>query len=86
MAVRRSTVCLLSPAAFAATTDSALDQLFAPDVSWSAAEIDPLGGFTVRLFGADRLRPGGGAILQARAVVLAAGACLKVRRRMPMRL
>ena len=69
----RNTVCLLSPAAFAATTDTALDRLLAPGVrvGVSPPKIDPLGDYTVRLFEiADRLRPGSGAILQARAVVL----------------
>ena len=41
----RNTVCLLSPAAFAATTDSALDRLLAPGVrvGVSPPKIDPLG-------------------------------------------
>ena len=64
----RNTVCLLSPAAFAATTDTALDRLLAPGVRGgvSPPKIDPLGDYTVRLFEiADRLRAG-----KARAAVL----------------
>jgi molybdate transport system substrate-binding protein len=69
----RNTICLLSQAAFGATTDTVLDRLLAPDV-WvgvSPPGIDPLGDYTVRLFeAADRLRPGSGASLGGRAVVL----------------
>lgn len=69
----RNTVCLLAPAAFGATTENALDRLLAPGVrvGVSPAKVDPLGDYTVRLFEvAERLRPGSGAALQARAVVL----------------
>lgn len=69
----RNTVCLLSPAAFGATTDTALDRLLASGVRVGASspKVDPLGDYTVRLFeAADRLRPGSGVILQTRAVVL----------------
>jgi len=69
----RNTVCLLSPAKFGATTETALDKLLAPDVrvGMSPPKIDPLGDYTVRLFGlVDRLRPGSAAALQSRAVVL----------------
>jgi molybdate transport system substrate-binding protein len=69
----RNTICLLSPAAFGAATDTAFDRLLAPGVrvGVSPPKIDPLGEYTVRLFQvAERLRPGSGAILQARAVVL----------------
>jgi ABC-type molybdate transport system substrate-binding protein len=69
----RNTVCVLSPAAFGATTQNVLDKLFAPGVrvGVSPAKVDPLGDYTVRLFEvAERLRPGSGAALQARAVVL----------------
>jgi ABC-type molybdate transport system substrate-binding protein len=69
----RNTVCLLSPAAFGATTDTALDRLLAlgARVGVSPPKIDLLGDYTVRLFEvAERLRPGSRATLQARAVVL----------------
>jgi len=69
----RNTVCLLSPVAFGATTDTVLDKLLAPGVKIgvSPAKVDPLGDYTVRLFEvADRLRPSSAAALQARAVVL----------------
>jgi molybdate transport system substrate-binding protein len=69
----RSSVCVLSPAAFGATTQNVLDKLLAPGtrVGVSPAKVDPLGDYTVRLFEtAERLRPGSGAALQARAVVL----------------
>jgi len=69
----RNTVCLLSPAKFGATTDTALDKLLAPGVrvGMSPPKADPLGDYTVRLFGlVDRLRPGSAAALQSRAVVL----------------
>jgi ABC-type molybdate transport system substrate-binding protein len=69
----RNTVCLLSPAAFGATTETILDKLLAPGVrvGVSPAKVDPLGDYTVRLFeAAEQLRPGSAAALQARAVVL----------------
>ncbi len=71
----RNTVCLLSPAKFRATTDTALDKLLAPGtrIGVSPPKSDPLGDYTVRLFGlADRLRPESGATLQSHAVVLQA--------------
>ncbi len=69
----RNTVCLLSPAKFGATTETALDRLLAPGVrvGVSPPKVDPLGDYTVRLFGLiDHLRPGSAAALHARAVVL----------------
>jgi molybdate transport system substrate-binding protein len=69
----RDTVCVLSPAVFGATTQNLLDKLLAPGirVGVSPAKVDPLGDYTVRLFeAAEQLRPGSGAALQARAVVL----------------
>jgi molybdate transport system substrate-binding protein len=69
----RNTVCVLSPATFGATTENVLDKLLAPSVKVgvSPAKVDPLGDYTVRLFEvAEKLRPGSGAALQARAVVL----------------
>jgi len=69
----RNTVCLLSPASFGATSGTALDKLLASGVriGVSPPKIDPLGDYTVRLFEvAERLRPGSGAALQARSVVI----------------
>jgi ABC-type molybdate transport system substrate-binding protein len=69
----RNSVCLLSPPAFGATTATALDKLSAPGVrvGMSPPKIDPLGDYTVRLFGLiDRLRPGSAEALQSHAVVL----------------
>ncbi len=71
----RNTVCLLSPARFGATTETALDRLLAPGtrIGVPPPKADPLGDYTVRLFGlADRVKPGIGATLQSRAVVLQA--------------
>jgi len=69
----RNTVCLLSPAKFGATTETVLDKLLAPGVrvGVSPPKVDPLGNYTVRLFGLiDHRRPGSAAALQSRAVVL----------------
>ncbi len=69
----RNAVCLLSPAQFGATTETALDKLLAPGVKlgMSPPKVDPLGDYTVRLFEmAERARPGSAAALQSRAVVL----------------
>jgi ABC-type molybdate transport system substrate-binding protein len=69
----RNTVCLLSPAKFGATTQSALDKLVDPRVhiGISPPKIDPLGDYTERLFQRiDQLRPGNGAAIQARTVIL----------------
>jgi molybdate transport system substrate-binding protein len=69
----RNTVCLLSPKAVAATTESALDKMLAPGVriGVSPPKVDPLGDYTERLFdAAETLRTGSAAALRARAVVL----------------
>ena len=69
----RNTVCLLSPAKFGVTTETALDKMLAPDarIGISPPKIDPLGDYTVRLFEmVERARPGSAAALQSRAVVL----------------
>jgi molybdate transport system substrate-binding protein len=69
----RNTVCLLSPPAFGATTETMLDRMLAPGIhiGVSPAKIDPLGDYTVRLFElTEHLRPGSTAALQARAVVI----------------
>jgi molybdate transport system substrate-binding protein len=69
----RNAVCLLSPAKFGATTETALDRLLAPGVhiGVSPRKIDPLGDYTLRLFELiDRVRPGSASALQERAVVL----------------
>ncbi len=69
----RNAVCLLSPARFGATTETALDRLLAPGV-WvgvSPSKVGPLRDDAVRLFGlADHLGPGSAAALESRAVVL----------------
>lgn len=69
----RNTVCLLSPKAFAATTESALDKMLAPGIriGISPPKVDPLGDYTELLFDmAETLHPGSAAALRARAVVL----------------
>jgi molybdate transport system substrate-binding protein len=69
----RNTVCLLSPAKFGATSETALDKLLAPGVriGISPPKVDPLGDYTMRLFEvAERMRPGSAASLQARSVVV----------------
>lgn len=69
----RNTICVLSPAKFGATTETLLDKLLAPGVrvGVSPPRVDPLGDYTVRLFGMiDHLRPASDAALQARTVVL----------------
>jgi molybdate transport system substrate-binding protein len=69
----RNTLCLLSPGKFGATTGTGLDKLLAPGVrvGMSPPKVDPLGDYTVRLFGLiDHLRLGSAVALQSRAVVL----------------
>ncbi len=69
----RNAVCLLSPAAFGATTETMLDKMLAPGVhiGVSPAKIDPLGDYTLRLYElAEHVRPGSAAALQGRAVVI----------------
>jgi molybdate transport system substrate-binding protein len=69
----RNTVCLLSPAKFGATTDTLTDKLLAPGarIGVSPPKVDPLGDYTLKLFGLmDRIRPGSAAAMQARAVVV----------------
>ena len=69
----RNTLCLLSPLAFGATTETALEKLLAPGVriGISPAKVDPLGDYTVSLFDLiERLRPGRTAALRANALVL----------------
>jgi molybdate transport system substrate-binding protein len=69
----RNTVCLLSPTKFGATTQTTLDKLLDPKVhiGISPPKIDPLGDYTERLFALiDQLRPGNGAAIQARTVIL----------------
>lgn len=69
----RNTLCLLSPQTFGATPATVLDKLLASDakVGMSPPKSDPLGDYTVRLFGlADHLRAGSAATLQSHAVVL----------------
>jgi ABC-type molybdate transport system substrate-binding protein len=69
----RNTVCVLSPAKFGATTENLIDRLLAPGmrIGVSPPGIDPLGDYTVKLFGLmEGVRPGSAAAMQARAVVL----------------
>lgn len=69
----RNTMCLLSPSRFGATTESVVDKLLAPGVrvGVSPPKIDPLADYTVQLFDLiDQIRPGSGAAMQSRAVVL----------------
>ena len=69
----RNTVCLLSPAKFGLTSETALDKLLAPGVriGISPPKVDPLGDYTMRLFdAAERLRPGSATSLRARSVVV----------------
>jgi molybdate transport system substrate-binding protein len=69
----RNTVCVLSPQAFGATTETVLDKLLAQGVriGVSPPKVDPLGDYTVRLFEmAESSRPGSAAALQTRAVIL----------------
>jgi molybdate transport system substrate-binding protein len=69
----RNTICLLSPPKFGATSETLLDKLLAPGarIGVSPPKVDPLGDYTVRLFGLiDQQRPGAGAALTSRAVIL----------------
>jgi ABC-type molybdate transport system substrate-binding protein len=69
----RNAVCQPSPPKFGATTATALDRLLdrKAKIGISIPKADPLGDYTMALFArADRLRPGSGASLKARAVVL----------------
>ena len=82
----RNAVCLLSPPSFGATTATVLDKLAAPGVriGMSPPKIDPLGDYTVRLFGlleqlASRQRCGA-AIARRGAGLAARRAAAEVRR------
>jgi len=69
----RNTVCLLSPAKFGATTVTMMDKLLAPGarVGISPPKVDPLGDYTMQLFDMmDAVRPGSGAAMRARAVIM----------------
>ncbi|HEY4068987.1 MAG TPA: molybdate ABC transporter substrate-binding protein [Burkholderiaceae bacterium] len=69
----RNRVCLLSPAKFGATTETALQKMVSEGVriGMSPPKADPLGDYTVQLFEkADQVKAGSEAVLQARAVVL----------------
>jgi ABC-type molybdate transport system substrate-binding protein len=69
----RNTICLLSPASFGATTDTLIDKLLAPGarIGVSPPKVDPLGDYTLKLFGLmDRIRPGSATAVQTRAVVV----------------
>jgi molybdate transport system substrate-binding protein len=69
----RNTVCLLSPGKFGATTDTLMDKLLAPGarIGVSPPKVDPLGDYTLKLFGLmDRICPGSAGAMQARAVVV----------------
>lgn len=69
----RNTICLLSPAKFGATTATLIDKLLAPGVriGVSPPNVDPLGDYTLKLFGLmDSIRPGSAAAMQARTVVV----------------
>src|SRR5580704_4771124 len=69
----RNTVCLLSPAKFGATTVTMMDKLLAPGarVGIWPPKVDPLGDYTMQLFDMmDAVRPGSGAAMRARAVIM----------------
>jgi molybdate transport system substrate-binding protein len=69
----RNTVCVLSPAKFGATADNLIDRLLAPGmrIGVSPPKVDPLGDYTVKMFELmERVRPGSGAAMLARAIVL----------------
>jgi molybdate transport system substrate-binding protein len=69
----RNSVCLLSPAKFGATSETALQKMLGPDVhiGMSPPKADPLGDYTVQLFKlADQVRAGSDAALQSRGIVL----------------
>jgi molybdate transport system substrate-binding protein len=69
----RNTVCVLSPARFGATADNLIDRLLAPGmrIGISPPKVDPLGDYTMKIFELmDHIRPGSGAAMQARAIVL----------------
>ena len=68
-----NTLCLLSPAKFGATTQTALSKLLSPGIriGVSPPKIDPLGDYTERLFKLiDLQQPGNGTALQSRAVII----------------
>jgi molybdate transport system substrate-binding protein len=69
----RNTVCLLSPASFGATTETALQKMSSAGarIGVSPPKADPLGDYTVQLFKlADQVKPGSTIALQSHAVVL----------------
>jgi ABC-type molybdate transport system substrate-binding protein len=70
----RNDLCLLAPAKrISADSAGALDALLqdAIKIGVSPAKIDPLGDYTVQLFDvADKMKPGSGATLRNRAVVI----------------
>jgi ABC-type molybdate transport system substrate-binding protein len=69
----RNTLCLLAPTRLGLRSNTVLDYLLTPGIriGISPPKADPLGDYTMKLFDvAEKLQPGSGANLQAKAVII----------------
>ncbi len=72
----RNRMCVLAPARLGLTADNLLDRMLSPGLrlATSTAGADPAGDYTLALFAkADRIHPGAGAALKAKAMPLLGG-------------